>query len=55
MLHAPDLGRADWQSTVPDAEIAATIRNGRNRMPRFDLPEPVLRGLVARIRSLRNP
>ena len=55
MLHAPDLGRADWQAKVPDAEIAATIRNGRNRMPRFDLPEPVLRGLVARIRSLRNP
>jgi mono/diheme cytochrome c family protein len=55
MLHAPDLGRADWQARVPDAEIAATIRNGRNRMPRFDLPEPVLRGLVARIRSLRNP
>jgi cytochrome c oxidase cbb3-type subunit 3 len=55
MLHAPDLGRSDWQAKVPDAEIAATIRNGRNRMPRFDLPEPVLRGLVARIRSLRNP
>ena len=55
MLHAPDLGRADWQAKVPDAEIAATIRNGRNRMPRFDLPEPVLRGLVARIRSLRAP
>jgi mono/diheme cytochrome c family protein len=55
MLHAPDLTRADWQSKVPDAEIAATIRNGRNRMPKFDFPDPVLKGLVARIRALRNP
>ena len=55
MLHAPDLSRPDWQSKVLDSDIAATIRNGRNRMPRFDLPEPVLKGLVARIRSLRNP
>jgi cytochrome c oxidase cbb3-type subunit 3 len=54
MLHASDLTRGDWQSQVKDAEIAATIRDGRNRMPKFDLPEPVLRGLVARIRSLRN-
>jgi mono/diheme cytochrome c family protein len=53
MLRAPDLTRADWQSRVADAEIATTIRNGRNKMPRFDLPEPVLKGLVARIRSLR--
>lgn len=55
MLRAPDLSRADWQSKVLDEDIATTIRNGRNRMPKFDLPEPVLKGLVARIRSLRNP
>jgi cytochrome c oxidase cbb3-type subunit 3 len=55
MLHASDLTRADWQSKVKDAEIAATIRDGRNRMPKFDLPDSVLRGLVARIRSLRDP
>lgn len=55
MLRAPDLGRTDWQSSTSDAEMAAIIRNGRNRMPRFDFPDPVLKGLVARIRSLRNP
>jgi cytochrome c oxidase cbb3-type subunit 3 len=54
MLRAPDLTRAAWQSTVTDTEIAATIKNGRNKMPRFDLPEPVLKGLVVRIRSLRG-
>ncbi len=54
MLRAPDLTRGDWQSTVSDSEIATTIRNGRNKMPRFDLPEPVLKGLIARIRSFRG-
>jgi cytochrome c oxidase cbb3-type subunit 3 len=52
MVKAPDLTSADWQSKVSDAEIAATIKTGRNRMPRFDLPDSVLAGLVARIRTL---
>ena len=54
MVQAPDLTRADWQSKVTDAEMAATIKTGRNEMPRFDLPDPVLSGLVARIRSLQG-
>jgi hypothetical protein len=54
MVQAPDLSRDDWQAKVTDAEMAATIRNGKNRMPKFDLPDAVLRGLVARIRSLRR-
>jgi hypothetical protein len=54
MVQAPDLTRADWQSKVTDAEMASTIKNGKNRMPKFDLPDPVLRGLVARVRSLRE-
>lgn len=52
MVQAPDLTRADWQSKVTDIEMAATIKAGRNRMPSFNLPDPVLGGLVARIRSL---
>jgi cytochrome c oxidase cbb3-type subunit 3 len=52
MLHAPDLTRADWQSKVTDAEMAATIKGGRDKMPKFDLPDPVVQGLVARIRQL---
>ncbi len=52
MVQAPDLSRPDWQSKVSDAEMAATIKSGRNRMPGFNLPDPVLGGLVARIRAL---
>jgi len=55
MVRAPDLTRADWQKGVTDAELAATIKNGRNRMPKFDLPEAVLQGLVKRIRALQEP
>jgi cytochrome c oxidase cbb3-type subunit 3 len=55
MLHAPDLTRADWQSHVTDAELAATIKGGKGKMPKFDLPDPVVQGLVARIRQLRAP
>jgi mono/diheme cytochrome c family protein len=54
MLHPPDLTSSEWQSRVSDSEMLATIRNGKNRMPRFDLPEPVLQGLVARVRSIRG-
>jgi cytochrome c oxidase cbb3-type subunit 3 len=52
MVRAPDLTRADWQSQITDADMAGIIKAGRNRMPRFDLPDPVIAGLVARIRSL---
>jgi mono/diheme cytochrome c family protein len=54
MVRAPDLTRDDWQAKTDDADIAAIIQAGKNKMPRFDLPEPVVRGLVARIRSLRG-
>ena len=54
LLHAPDLTRAEWQSSVTDTDVAAMIRKGKNRMPKFDLPDPVVQGLVARIRSLRG-
>ncbi len=54
MVKAADLGREDWQAAVKDEEIAATIKNGRGRMPKFDLPEELLRGLVGRVRSFRG-
>jgi cytochrome c oxidase cbb3-type subunit 3 len=53
MMRAPDLTRADWQARVTDDEIAKTIREGRNKMPRFDLPPEVVNGLVKRIRAAR--
>jgi Cytochrome C oxidase, cbb3-type, subunit III len=53
MVKAPDLSALEWQSKVTDAEIAATIRNGKGKMPKFDVPEPVIQGLVARVRASR--
>jgi mono/diheme cytochrome c family protein len=53
MARAPDLSRADWQEKVTDDEIAATIRNGKNKMPKFDLPDQVVSGLVQRVRAFR--
>ncbi len=55
MVKAPDLTNGDWQASVSDADVAALIKNGRNRMPKFDLPAPVIAGLVARVRALRQP
>jgi len=54
MFKAADLGREDWQSKVTDQEIAATIANGKGRMPKFELPDEVVKGLVARVRSFRG-
>lgn len=53
MLRAPDLTRPDWQDRVSDQDIATIIRNGKDKMPKFDLPPQVLDGLVKRIRSSR--
>jgi cytochrome c oxidase cbb3-type subunit 3 len=53
MVQAPDLTLGDWQSKISDAEMATLIKMGRNRMPAFNLPDPVLAGLVTRIRSLK--
>jgi cytochrome c oxidase cbb3-type subunit 3 len=54
MLQVRDLTAADWQSKVTNDEIATTIKSGKNKMPKFDLPDPVVQGLVLRIRSLRG-
>ncbi|WP_394829276.1 c-type cytochrome [Pendulispora albinea] len=54
MVRAPDLTREEWQAKVTDAEIGATIRTGKNQMPRFDLSDRVVAGLVSRIRAARG-
>jgi cytochrome c oxidase cbb3-type subunit 3 len=51
MLHAPDLTAAAWQSKVTDEQIQQVIANGKNRMPKFELPPDILAGLVGRIRA----
>ncbi len=54
MYKPADLTNADWQDKVQDADIAATIKNGKNKMPKFELPDSVVQGLVARIRASRG-
>jgi len=51
MYAAPDLTRDELLARVTDAELAQTIRNGRGKMPAFDLPPSVVEGLVKRIRG----
>jgi mono/diheme cytochrome c family protein len=52
LVHAADLSRPDWQAAVTDEAIADTIRQGRGRMPSFNLPEVTITRLVGLIRML---
>lgn len=55
MVQAPDLTRVDWQTSVSDQQIAQMIREGKGRMPGFNLPPAIVDGLVQRVRQLRGP
>lgn len=51
MVHAPDL----TQSKATDAEMVATIKGGKNKMPSYaQMPDTVVQGLVARIHRLQG-
>jgi cytochrome c oxidase cbb3-type subunit 3 len=52
LVHASDLSRPEWQASVTDEVIASTIRQGRGRMPAFNLPDATVARLVALIRML---
>jgi cytochrome c oxidase cbb3-type subunit 3 len=54
MFKATDFTSADWQARVTDEDIKSTIKNGKGRMPKFDLPDDVVAALVQRIRALRG-
>jgi cytochrome c oxidase cbb3-type subunit 3 len=51
MVKAFDLTSASWQASVTDAQIAATIAQGRGKMPAFSLPPALVAALVGRIRA----
>lgn len=50
MFKPPDL----TQSKTDDATLLSTIKNGKGRMPKFDVPDDVAQGLVARVKSFRG-
>jgi mono/diheme cytochrome c family protein len=54
LVHAPDLTRPDWQASTSDAQIGQIISNGKDRMPRFEFPPAVVKGLIERIRSMKG-
>ncbi|HEY2517878.1 MAG TPA: cytochrome c [Polyangiaceae bacterium] len=54
MVQAPDLTRDDLQARFSDDDLVGILKNGRNRMPKFDLPDPLAHALVAKVRSLRG-
>lgn len=52
MYRPPNLADSAFVSRLTDEEIASAIVRGRGKMPSFDLPPEVVRGLVSRVRSL---
>jgi mono/diheme cytochrome c family protein len=54
MTHPPDLTNLEWQAKTSDDEIVATIKNGKNKMPKFELPDEVIAGLLGHVRQLKG-
>jgi cytochrome c oxidase cbb3-type subunit 3 len=52
MVKPRDLSKLDWQSSVTDESIAKVIREGREKMPAFNLPDSMVQGLVGHIRKM---
>ena len=56
MVKARDLSSAEWQASVTDEQLAKVIREGKDKMPAFNLPDNVIAGLVEHVRGLaRKP
>lgn len=52
MTGARNLRNPSWQSSTTDESIARAIREGRGRMPGFDLPDSTVLSLVRLVRLL---
>lgn len=56
MVKARDLSSPEWQASVTDEQLAKIIREGKDKMPAFNLPDNVITGLVEHVRGLvRKP
>jgi mono/diheme cytochrome c family protein len=51
-LPLPDLSDAAWQRRVSDADLVRAIREGKDDMPAFPLPDLVLEALAGLIRQM---
>jgi cytochrome c oxidase cbb3-type subunit 3 len=52
MVKPRDLSKLEWQSSVTDESIAKVIREGKEKMPAFNLPDSIVQGLVGHIRGM---
>jgi len=52
MVKAKDLTSVEWQATVTDEQLLEVIKKGKGKMPAFNLPDSMITGLVAHIRTL---
>ena len=56
MVKARDLTNPEWQASVNDEQLAKVIREGKDKMPAFNLPDNVIAGLVQQVRGFsRKP
>lgn len=52
MVKARDLSSPEWQASVSDEQLTKVIREGKDKMPAFNLPDNVIAGLVEHVRRL---
>lgn len=52
MYAPPDLSDTKRQGEISDEDIAQVIKNGRGKMPAFDLPDSTIEGLVKLVRLI---
>lgn len=54
MYQPQDLTDPQWQDSVSDERLLASIQQGRNKMPAFNLPDTTAQHLVKLVRMLRR-
>ena len=51
MVKARDLTNPEFQASVSDEQLAKVIREGKDKMPAFNLPDSIVQGLVQHVRG----
>lgn len=54
MVKARDLTAPEWQASVTDEALAKVIREGKDKMPAFNLPDRLVQDLVAHVRGMQR-
>jgi len=54
MVKARDLSVREWQESVSDEHLAKVIREGKDKMPAFNLPDSIVQGLVEQVRKWKR-